>query len=127
MKYRDFFSYIFEAYTKTWRAYWLDPRGKFHEVYLSGDRSTNDGHFKFAKDYCAANNISVEGSDSPNDALIQRGWSRIAFNYYGDYGMLVDTVQKNLTQTVLKALKRKSDYLDGVYIKDVNTNKTLDL
>jgi hypothetical protein len=33
---------------RKWKAYWLDPHGNFHEVYLENNI---DGHWNFAKKY----------------------------------------------------------------------------
>ena len=124
MQYKEFFWYLFESYSKTWKAYWLDPRGKFYEVYTKGKFADNDGHFSFAQKYCTDQGLSLE---DPPETLKTKGWSRIAFNYYNDRVMHVDTLPQNYTATILKALKRKAEDLEASVVKDTNRERDLEL
>ncbi len=125
MNYKSFYYHLYESYSKPWRAYWLDSHGKFYEVYLNGERTGNDGHFSFAKQYCIQHDISLNTPIGPVGEIINRGWSRITFNYYGDSTMNVDTLQKNFTVTVLRALKKKAEELNASKVRDSEGDRDL--
>lgn len=127
MKYLDFYQHLREAkYGRFWRAYWMDARGTFYEVYT--DEAAQKGHFWFAKTYCIKHDIDFS-AEGPEKEMFKRGWVRLVFNYYGDKTLSFDYEGSNpmSNTTQRKAIRVKADELLAEKIFDDKLDREVEL
>jgi len=110
---------------KSFKAWWLDPSAKFHEVYKDDPQY---GHFYWARDYLQKNKSwDMSNPNSPSYILIRDGWIRVTFNYYGDSAIHFDySKSKKPSQKQMKELKDLAIELNGTLFDD-STNGEIDL
>jgi len=122
-------SYKYEEneYSNTdWAAWWLDPNGKFHDVYNpSPNRS---GHWNWAKNYLISHKKPFDRLDSPVEVLRNMGWIRVTFNYYKDGVLHFDALNKSkLTNLMMRSLKDHAIEIHASALVDDNTRKPVEL
>lgn len=124
MDYKSFFRYLWEGrHGRFWRAYWMDSRGMFHEVYRDEDGRV--GHFRFAKEYCDTHNINCSAT-GPIDELFKRGWIRVTYNYGSENEMHFDYAHRQPSDTQIRSLKNKATELGALSIFDDKQNKPVE-
>jgi hypothetical protein len=119
-----FQKYLFENYGKSWRAYWLDPHGNFHQVY-SDDRGLQ-GHWHFAKAYCIQHNL-LPTSSGPVDELLNRKWVRVTYNYANDKEINFDYEDSYPAPHMLRAIRELASMLGASGIYDDKKNRNIEL
>ena len=124
MDYKSFFRYLWEGrYGRFWSAYWMDSRGMFHEVYR--DEGGQNGHFKFAKEYCDVHNIDYSHV-GPYAELFKRGWILVTYNYESDAKLRFEYSQRRPSDSQIRSLKVKARELGAQSIVDDKQNKELE-
>ncbi len=108
-----------------WEAWWLDPTGKFHDIYSSEE--SKSGHWNWAKKYLISQNKSFDRLDSPSEILFEAGWVRVAFNYYKDGVLHFDARKDKLTNCIMRSLKIKAIEHQASALIDDNTHKSIEL
>jgi hypothetical protein len=104
---------------RKWKAYWLDPHGNFHEVYLENNI---DGHWNFAKKYIQKHIPSIDiNNTSLTNELLKRKWTRVTYNYHLDNMLYIEYKYNPLDKPHLKnsIVKKMAELQTDVLYDDI--------
>lgn len=109
---------------KHFKAWWIDPNTKLHEVYV---QSKSDGHWNWAINFLAAAGLQRTEYEDPLEQLYKRGWARLTYNYYHDGVLAFEYGVRYPSPNVLKAIKDLAIELRASKLIDGNKDKEIDL
>lgn len=114
---------INEDTERVWKAFWLDPTGKEHEVYMN----LSDGHWRWAETYLSGIGVDRRSYGSPTEELLNRGWLRLTYNYGHDGILYYEYGERPPREGLLKHLKDLAIELGAKQVISDKTGRSMDL